>query len=368
MPDNDQHPRFFLGANTPQGFVSKFDQLDYHDDDWHVFIIKGGPGCGKSSLMKKVAQLFSMESPEMELIPCSSDVHSLDAVILPEWKASIVDGTSPHVLEPTYPAASQSILSLGDYLDPMILKGSRSEIKRLSLLSSRGYQNAILCLSAAEAFLNDSRRIVQSCADADKIAAYAQRLANKLLSRHPHNKKPTEKIRFLSSISADGLTLLSETATTLCDNIYFIQDDYGAVSGTLLATLRDAALAMGHDVITCPCCMKVNQIDHLFIPDAGVGFMTENHFHDVSNIVPTRRIHARRFMDWDCLRCRRKRLAFHQKAAAQLIDQAIVSLKEIKGYHDQLEEIYQRAMNYTPLDSVLNSVESDIRRFRFLFK
>lgn len=39
--------RFFLGSNSPQGFVSRFDQLDYADPQWHTFYIKGGPGCGK---------------------------------------------------------------------------------------------------------------------------------------------------------------------------------------------------------------------------------------------------------------------------------------------------------------------------------
>ena len=31
--------RFFLGSNSPQGFVSRFDQLDCGDPQWHTFII-----------------------------------------------------------------------------------------------------------------------------------------------------------------------------------------------------------------------------------------------------------------------------------------------------------------------------------------
>ena len=31
--------RFFLGSNSPQGFVSRFDQLDYGDPQWHTFYI-----------------------------------------------------------------------------------------------------------------------------------------------------------------------------------------------------------------------------------------------------------------------------------------------------------------------------------------
>ena len=96
--------RFFLGSNSPQGFVSRFDQLDCGDPQWHTFIIKGGPGCGKSTFMKRIASVFAERCAGMQLIPCSSDPESLDAVILPEWKVSIVDGTAPHVLEPKNPA------------------------------------------------------------------------------------------------------------------------------------------------------------------------------------------------------------------------------------------------------------------------
>ena len=60
--------RFFLGANSPQGFVSRFDQLDYGDPQWHTFIIKGGPGCGKSSFLKRLSSIFAERSPRMEEI------------------------------------------------------------------------------------------------------------------------------------------------------------------------------------------------------------------------------------------------------------------------------------------------------------
>ena len=47
--------RFFLGANSPRGFVSLFSQLEHGEEAWRMFVMKGGPGSGKSTLMKKVA-------------------------------------------------------------------------------------------------------------------------------------------------------------------------------------------------------------------------------------------------------------------------------------------------------------------------
>lgn len=87
---------FFLGANTPQGFVSRFDQLADPAEGWRKFIIKGGPGTGKSGMMKRLAAELSSRTNRLELIHCSSDVGSLDAVIAADLKASIADGTAPH--------------------------------------------------------------------------------------------------------------------------------------------------------------------------------------------------------------------------------------------------------------------------------
>ena len=87
---------FFLGANTPQGFVSQFGQLNSGDLEWKTYIIKGGPGTGKSSMMKKIAQYAQTCCQHIELVPCSSDIHSLDAVLLHDYKIAFVDGTAPH--------------------------------------------------------------------------------------------------------------------------------------------------------------------------------------------------------------------------------------------------------------------------------
>ena len=165
--------RFFLGANSPQGFVSRFDQLDYGDPQWHTFIIKGGPGCGKSSFLKRLSSIFAERSPRMEEILCSSDPDSLDALILPEWKVSIADGTAPHILEPRYPAVSESILSFGDFLDPIKLKPHSETIRQINRLISKNYTQAVNCLAAARSFLNDSSRIEVSCLNLEKLSAYA---------------------------------------------------------------------------------------------------------------------------------------------------------------------------------------------------
>ena len=88
--------QFYLGANAPSGFYSLYDQLIDPDQAQDVMILKGGPGCGKSSLMRKVGAAMEEQGLAVECIQCSGDPDSLDAVIIPTLATAIVDGTAPH--------------------------------------------------------------------------------------------------------------------------------------------------------------------------------------------------------------------------------------------------------------------------------
>ena len=92
----DRKIQYFLGANSAEGFVSLYDELIDESQASAVYILKGGPGCGKSTLMKKVGEEMEKEGYAVEYILCSGDPGSIDGVFLPEKAAAIMDGTAPH--------------------------------------------------------------------------------------------------------------------------------------------------------------------------------------------------------------------------------------------------------------------------------
>lgn len=87
---------FFMGANSPDGFHSFYDEFKVPKQDSRSFLIKGGAGTGKSGIMKKIAAAFSEKESLTERIHCSSDPNSLDGVVLHDAGCSIVDATPPH--------------------------------------------------------------------------------------------------------------------------------------------------------------------------------------------------------------------------------------------------------------------------------
>ena len=55
---------YFLGSSGRNGFFSLFNQLTPKIDGQYTFLIKGGPGTGKSSFMRKIAD--EIDTTEIE--------------------------------------------------------------------------------------------------------------------------------------------------------------------------------------------------------------------------------------------------------------------------------------------------------------
>ena len=114
---------FFLGATTPAGFKGYFPQLA-QEKDRQLYLIKSGPGCGKSTLMKTLAQ---RASGPVQRIHCASDPDSLDGVVFAQPCAAVLDATPPHSLEPTAPGADEVVVSLYHTLDAPALHVHQEE-------------------------------------------------------------------------------------------------------------------------------------------------------------------------------------------------------------------------------------------------
>ena len=93
--NNGLETRYFLSALTGAGYYALHRQF-LRPPQRYFCILKGGPGCGKSSLMRAVGAAAEERGLQVEYIRCSGDPDSLDAILLPEKKTAIVDGTAPH--------------------------------------------------------------------------------------------------------------------------------------------------------------------------------------------------------------------------------------------------------------------------------
>ena len=339
----------FLGANTPMGFRSLFSELYNPYRDSRMYIIKGGPGTGKSSFMKKVAKAAESLDLDTERVYCSSDPKSLDAVIIPKLGLCLADGTAPHVLEPLFPGASENIINLGNFWDREKLYEKADPIRSVTIENSIFHRRSTKYLSAAGAISEDTRKIVQSCIDESKAESFAQRFCSREAPRIKGAGVGKINRRFLSGITPDGIVFFDSTVTTLASRVIGLVDEYSAVSGILIERIAQTASKNGYDVIACPCPMKPDEFEHIIIPKLSLALLTVKSSHVIS--VPfDRLIHARRFFTSDVLRYRKNRLAFGLKTADELTRASIELLAQAKKTHDKLESFYKEAMDFKALD------------------
>ena len=142
--------QYFLGGNTARGFVSFYDGFCRGPEDF-LWVIKGGPGCGKSSFMKTIGHAAEDAGLDTEYVLCSGDPDSVDGVYIPAWHTGYVDGTAPHVIEAVTPGAAGLYLDLGQFYDRTALQKERRAIEDLQRRYKRLYRDAYARLAALAA-------------------------------------------------------------------------------------------------------------------------------------------------------------------------------------------------------------------------
>ena len=343
--------RFFLGANTPSGFVSKFDQLADPLSGQTLFVIKGGPGSGKSSVMKKAAAAMEELGISAEYIHCSSDADSLDAVIFPQLGCAVADGTPPHTIEPKYPGAFEQVIFLNDCWDEKPLNANRKKIISLSDDIAAHHRRCCRYLAIASMLQNEITQIVSPLTDTQKAERYAKGLASRLFPKKT-SVNGKNSLRFLSAVTNKGRVFFAETLTALCDELYVIDDRWGVASKLLLTKLRASALSCGLDTVSCCCPLSAcEKTEHLILPQLKLAFVSCTPHHKIDaaalNAVPKLHvIHAERFTDTEALRRKRQRIALTEKMTERLLTDAENQLLLAKRLHDELESLYVSAMDF----------------------
>lgn len=337
--------QYFLGANTPKGFHSLYDELIDRDSARAVYILKGGPGCGKSSFLRRIGRHAEAAGLNTQYILCSGDPESLDALILPELNTALVDGTAPHVVEPICPGVVDHYINLGRHYDSAALQVNRSEILARSVENKAAYHRCYRCLSSVGALDEDIRDALFT----QEARLHLQKRARGIIARELKgngNQSGRVTRRFLSAVTCNGCMTLWDTVTAQCTRIYELFDNYG-FAHELLISIQNAAAAHGYDVIACPTPMSPNRLEHILIPDLELAFVTSSKELPYPNR-PYRRLHLDTMLTAeDSYPQNRPRARFAKKVSSTLLTEGIHALKQAKQAHDALEALYNPYVDFS---------------------
>lgn len=341
--------RSFLGANTSVGFYSLFEE--FAAKAGRVYIVKGGPGTGKSSFIRKIGDAAAAGGYDVEHIHCSSDPSSLDGIFVKELSLAVCDGTPPHVMEPPVPGAAGGLFDLGRFWDENLLCDRESDIRELMRQIKVCFDKAYRLLAAAGKLQNALFFSAAECADIGKLCA----TTDKLIKRTVRKTKQQGALckRFITGITPDGVVTYNDSLTRPGIQLIVISDEYG-LSSLMLERIREQCLALGHNVTACYSPLIPDSVEHVILPQAGVAFAVSNRWHPLET-ERYGRIRIERFMDREKLRARRVRLHYMRKTQKELILEAVEDLREAKRLHDILEKHYIGAMDFSGVDALCES-------------
>ena len=347
---------YFACGNTSKGFQNYFPSNLKNLNK--IYILKGGPGTGKSSLMKKVGTAITTKGLPVEYIHCSSDPDSLDGIIIRELSTAIVDGTSPHVIEPTAPGAIEEYVNLGVAWDVDTLAKNKKEILFLQSEISSCYPKAYDCFARALKIHDEWEKIYIDHMNFKKANQFTEQVIHTLLADTHFNKPSVVMHRFFGGSSSQGFLDYVEDLTSTVKNRYFIKGRPGSGKSTMLKKILATSQTRGIDTEVYHCSFDPDSLDMLIMPELDLCIFDSTAPHeyfpsrigDVTLDMYNELIAPHTDEDFE------EQISDIMKRYKACISEGTSHLAYAKFLHDDLEKYYISATDFNIINDITTSL------------
>lgn len=362
---------YFPGNNTPEGFFSYYGYILGQREADKIVCIKGGPGTGKSTFMKKVGEKLIDAGESIDFLHCSADSNSLDGIVIIDKRIAFIDGTSPHVIDPVTPGAVDSIINFGEYWDDKKIGEYKDDIINYSGETSKWYKIGYNYLSAARKVYDNLAYICDTGVEISEIYKLAADIIAKEYRKYDISIKAGNiKRYFATAITPAGTVSYVKSLLNTMKKIYMITVPEGYSNTSFMNILVDGAVYRGFDVELYYCPIDPSQkIEHILIPEIGVAFTTVNKWHDMepweiyTDEDDDRDITMIDINDYISTCYSERNAGITGKLSdiySMLIGESISAFSRAKENHDLVEKMYIKNMNFEKIDSLVEKTVSSI--------
>ena len=350
----------FPGGNTSKGFKSFFDYIAPKDVKL-MFCMKGGPGVGKSSLMKKVAKEMLSRGYDVDLYPCSSDPDSLDAIVIKQLGVVMLDATAPHIVDPKNPGVIDEILDLGKFWNRSNIEKNKKEIMECNKEVSRFFKVGFNYFEAAAPIAYDIQAKNKDSMNFGEVNLITANLIDEIFkSVESSNRNNDVKHCFGSALSPIGHVEFTDTVLEDIDKVYYLDGALGTGKSTMLNRIANKAIEKGLDVEILHAPLLPEKIETIVIRDLSIAITTSKLFKD-NNV---KSINLNEYMDINKQLHYKHELDHNQKVLDDLVNHGLLNIKKAKEEHDKLEQFYIPNMNFEEVNKMKDLVIERILSYR----
>jgi len=352
-------PRYYFpGGNTPGGFFNCFGSIPCAGE--RTIYLKGASGSGKSTFMRRAAAAFEARGFTVEYFRCSNDPGSLDGVRVPRLFC-IVDGTAPHVQDPAVPVAYDELFNMAAFIDPKAVAAHSGELRGLARQKKQLYDSGYGYLAAAWAVYRNNIRIYERFLDRAKLnAAVLDALSLFEGQRGPGGGG--DRRLFAAAVTPEGFTRTLESLMEQ-QTIFILQGEIGMGTDIFLKSIRGAVNLRGFASESLLCPLDPGRLDHLALPELGLGFFTSSRLWTFEPPADARVINFHAFLDSGIAE-HREEIAHNNAMFDELAGRAVRALAAQRKLHDRAEEIYIAGMDF---DALNEACEKKIKKLLFFF-
>lgn len=347
--------KFFYGANTGSGFKEYYSHFVNQNECNRIYNVIGGPGTGKSTLLKKIAEECHKNGCECEYYFCSSDPTSLDCIrIFSESSGKTVavcDATAPHERSFSTPGAVSEIVDLSKFWDSAFLEKKKQVIIKLQESKSLHYLNAYkyirLLNKANDAIENEIKNYIRN-----------ERLEFLILDLIGPLRKPSGLgsvyIRPTGSLSMKGEIFLDNTSFQQKKR-YVIQDVLGS-SAVVMKEIFKKLSEKQMTLFASPSCEIMGGYNELcFLQKKMIISSIPKDDYDI--------ITTKELLFKNISKKTRSIIASLQKTVKKAKACALYELSLAKEQHFALEEIYGASMNFKSKDEYDAEIVNNISHY-----
>lgn len=344
----------FAGSNSGEGFYSLFDNI-IGPGAKKVYLLKGGPGTGKSSFMKYVADTLARDGYNQELFFCSSDSGALDAVSFPDLGVALLDATAPHSQDGDLPGCRDQLICLGDFWSGQALEEKRDEITLAGAIKKSHFARAWRYFSAANC-------VEENMASSNKNKALdcTQELEEILSQVHQGRghvaKRGKARHLFASALTPEGYVSHIRGLVQDYNKIYILTGAPGTGRDQYLERIVDCALGVGLELEVYRYPLNPRRLLHVIIPSLGLAVITSTFLEPLEDLHGSR-IDCGQSLDQDADKG-------DHKLREELLNQGFMALQEAQASHIGVEEFYAGAMNFKALTAYRDAILVEILSYK----